>query len=128
MSAEPRRLRPPRGGAQPPATVTVAGEPLFLAPLAHEVARRYFAEFPDDRDRYGDAGFDWAVHDTQYLLYWASLGEEVFAPNLRWLCELLDARGFPAERLTRNLELAADVVAEQHPASAALAAVLRSGA
>ena len=32
---------------------------------------RYRAEFPDEEERYGDAGNAWCVHDNQHILNWA---------------------------------------------------------
>jgi hypothetical protein len=62
-----RRVAPPTG-ATPPAEATVAGRTVALAPLAEAVADRYFAEFPGDLERYGDAARQWEVHDTLYCL------------------------------------------------------------
>jgi len=125
--------RPPRGGTPPPDTATLPnGEVLFLAPLAHEVCRRYLLEFPDDAERYGaEAARAWCVHDTQYLLAWAAMdaadGGGHLARNLEWLARVLAARDFPLDRLVRDLELAADVVAEAHgDAAAAVAERLRA--
>jgi len=55
-------------------------------------------------------------HDTSYCLEWAILDVERLADlerEVTWLSDILDSRGFPLERLRRNLELAADVVAER---------------
>lgn len=125
--------RPPRGGTPPPDTATLpGGYVLFLAPLAHEVCRRYMLEFPGDRERYGDAADAWCVHDTQYLLAWAAMdaegGGSLLERNVDWLARVLAARGFPLEQLVRDLELAAEVVTETHgEAAAALAERLRAG-
>lgn len=104
---------------------------MFLAPLAYEICRRYSAEFPDEQERYGDAGRAWCVHDTQYLLAWAvvDLGlEGHFAESITWLARLLAARAFPLDRLARDLEIAADVVNEEYGAKAnGVVTVLRSG-
>ena len=129
-SSRAEALAPPRGGTPPPDRVAGDdGAPIFLAPLAYEVARRHWDEFPDERERYGDAGFEWCVHDTQYLLGWAGAGDGVLSESVTWLGGVLAARGYPAERLGRSLELAADVVAERHGAGGAtLAATLRAGA
>jgi hypothetical protein len=110
-----RELRPPRGGTPPPDRALLdGGEAAFLAPLAHETTVRYGAEFPDERERYGDAWFDWCLHDTQWILSWAAAGEDVLDAQLAWLAELLAARDFPLERVRRCVELAADVVDERH--------------
>ena len=123
-----RALAPPQGGTPPADAVVVDGETVFLAPLAREIARRHWDEFPDERGRYGDAGFEWCVHDTQYILWWATLdGEDdaVLERQLAWLARLLSARGYPLERLRRAVEIAAEVTAERHES---LSAALRAGA
>ena len=122
-------LRAPRGGMPPPATAVLPdGTTLFLAPLADDVTRQYGEEFPDTRDRYGDAWRDWCVHDTQFLVGWAALGDAVLEPNLRWLAGVLSARDFPLARLARTPELAADAVADQGGETGELAARLRAAA
>ncbi|MBW3593324.1 MAG: hypothetical protein KY396_06500 [Actinobacteria bacterium] len=126
-------LRPPSGGTPPPESITLAGgERLFLAPIAHEAALRFRREFPDEEERYGDAGFAWCVHDTQYLLAWALTDAEIggrhFEKNLEWLTRLLDARGYPAERIARDLEIVADVLHELHPDAREALTTLRRGA
>jgi hypothetical protein len=122
-----RGVAPPSGAA-PPATATLAGREVALVPLAEAVADRYFAEFPEDLERYGDAARAWEVHDTQYCLQWAILDVEESASlerEIAWLANILRSRGFPLEHLARNLELAADVVDEQLEAGAAVAERLR---
>jgi hypothetical protein len=109
-----RRPAPP-SGAPAPASARLHGRPIALRPLAEEVAARYFGEFPDDLERYGDAARDWEIHDTSYCLEWAILDVEGIADlerEIAWLSDILGSRGFPLERLRRNLELGADVVAE----------------
>jgi MerR family transcriptional regulator, light-induced transcriptional regulator len=109
-----RRLRPP-SGAPPPASTRVGDADIQLEPLAEEVCRRYRAEHPDEGARYGDAGNAWCVHDTLYLLTWAAddlrpAGGHLIG-NVTWLARVLEARRFPVERLARNVQIAADVVA-----------------
>jgi hypothetical protein len=110
----------------------VRGEVIHLAPLAQEICRRFLLEFPDDRERYGDAALAWCVHDNQWLLGWAAEDLEVggnhFAGNVRWLARLLRARDYPTERLVRDLELAAEVVGTEGEANRELADKLRQGA
>lgn len=105
---------------------------IHLAPLAHEISRRFMLEFPDEGERYGDAALDWCVHDNQWLLGWAAEDLEVggthFADNVRWLARLLRARDYPTERLVRDLELAAQVVGSESEAHRELADKLRQGA
>src|SRR5918999_6444870 len=69
----PREVRAPSGGTPPPATVTLEdGEVLHLAPIAHEISRRFQQEHPDEEARYGEAAYAWCVHDNQWLLGWAA--------------------------------------------------------
>jgi hypothetical protein len=103
----------PPSGAPPPVSAELRGGPaLDLRALADEICTRYRAEFPDEQQRYGDAGLAWCVHDNQHLLNWAvieSNGLGGFERKLAWLAGVLEARDFPLERLARNLELAAGV-------------------
>src|SRR5688572_10053367 len=70
-----RPLSPP-SGHPPPEEATVGGGPaVALRPVAEEICRRYRAEFPDERERYGDAGIAWCVHDNQHILNWAFLDD-----------------------------------------------------
>jgi hypothetical protein len=110
-----RRVAPPSGWPAP-TSAKLAGEDLLLAPLAQSVADRYFQEFPEDRERYGDAAHAWEIHDTCYCLQWAVLdaeGSAVLEREVTWLSNVLGSRGFPLEHLARNLELAATVIDEQ---------------
>jgi hypothetical protein len=109
-----RRVAPP-GGWPPPTEVSLRGARVELTPLAEAVADRYFEEFPEDFERYGDAARAWEVHDTLHCLQWAVLDAERLADlgrEIEWLARVLDARGFPLGHLARNLELSADVVEE----------------
>lgn len=109
------RLAPPSGSAAPVEVAAPDGTSLDLRALGQEVCRRYRAEFPDEEQRYGDAGRAWCVHDNQYLLHWAVLdakGTTSLADQVAWLGRVLAARDFPLDRLARDLELCADVVAE----------------
>lgn len=83
-----------------------------LLPLAEEICRRYRDEFPDEAERYGDAGNAWCVHDNQHLLFWGAGAVEGWVNMERqvgWLANVLEARDFPLDRLARNLDLAAEV-------------------
>ncbi len=120
-----RRTAPP-SGAPAPTSARLAGRTIALLPLAEEVADRYFAEFPDDLERYGEAARPWEIHDTSYMLQWAVLDVEGLADierEIAWLSDVLHARDFPLERLRRNLELAAAVFDEQLGAEGAPVAV-----
>jgi hypothetical protein len=117
------------GGSAPPSTVTLEGRRIELAPLLGAVADRYFAEFPGDLERYGDAARDWELHDTAHCVNWAVLDVKGFAVldrNVSWLANVLRARHFPVGQLARNLDLAADVCHE--PLGDAVAARLRAAA
>ena len=110
-----RRLEPPGGDAPPASAWLDGGEELELLPLAKEICRRYRREFPDEQQRYGDAGNAWCVHDNQYLLCWAVEDVNGYLDMKRevaWLARVLDARNFPLERLARGLDIGADVVTE----------------
>ncbi len=110
--------RPPSGQPPPVTAELPDGETLELRPLAQEICRRYRAEFPDEQERYGDAGMAWCVHDNQYILSWAATqrnGYGGFERQLTWLAGVLEARDFPLERLARNLDIAAEVLREQAP-------------
>ena len=109
-----RRLEPPDDLA-PTSAWAGEGVQLELPPLAQEICRRYRLEFPDEPQRYGSAVDAWCVHDTQHLLNWAAeaVGGYVdLTTEIGWLASVLEARGFPIERLARNLDIAADVVLE----------------
>lgn len=110
------RLEPPSG--QPPPTEARLGDgpPIDLPALAREICRRYRGEFPDEAERYGDAGNAWCVHDNQHILNWAAGAVNGYVDlerELGWLARVLEARDFPLDRLARNLDLAAEVGREQ---------------
>ena len=110
------RRQPPSGEPPPVEARLAGGGEVDLLALAREACRRYREEFPDEQDRYGDAGMDWCVHDNQHILNWAVLaqaGDADLERELAWLARVLAARGFPLERLVRDLEITADVAREQ---------------
>jgi hypothetical protein len=110
------RTAPPTGMAPPATAPGPAGDELDLRVLAQAVCGRYYEEFADEDERYGDAGRQWCVHDNQHLLNWAALdvrGEVVLDDQVAWLARVLEARAFPLDRLARNLELAAAVARER---------------
>ena len=122
---------PPSGAPAPVTAVLRDGEALDLRALAHEICRRYRDEFPDEQARYGDAGMAWCLHDNQHLLNWAvteSNGYGGFESQLGWLADILEARDFPLERLARDLEIAAEVVADGGAPHRRPADVLAGGA
>ena len=100
--------------------------------MAEEISRRFWTEYTDEAERYGDAGLAWCIHDNQWLLGWAVEDFEIkgghFVGNVRWLAGLLAARDYPAGRLARDLEIAAEVVGEEGDGRRRLARKLREGA
>jgi hypothetical protein len=132
MSA--RALLPPSGGEAAPRSAVVAdGQQLDLVVLASEICRRYREEFPDEEQRYGQAGNAWCVHDNQHLMNWAvqAVNDEGDMKNdVGWLASVLESRGFPIERLARDLDLAADIAGDQiaGQASERVMGVLRDAA
>ena len=93
-----------------------SGESIALMPLAEEICRRYRHEYPDEQERYGDAGQAWCLHDNLYLLSWAvddADGSPVMQTEVAWLARVLESRAFPLDRLARDLDIGADVVRHQ---------------
>jgi HEAT repeat protein len=130
VSARPRPAPP--SGQPPPIRAEMAdGTVLDLAALAAEVCARYAAEYPDEHERYGEAGRLWCLHDNQHLLNWAvldTLGYVVMDEQVAWLAKILEAREFPLDRLARDLDIAAVVVGERVPRGDAVAAALTGAA
>ena len=124
--------RPPSGYPPPSTGRLREGEVLDLRALAEDICARYRAEFPDERERYGDAGLAWCVHDNQHILNWAvneRNGYGGFERQLTWLGGVLEARDFPLDRLARNLEIGAGVLENDGAAAGTeLAAILSAGA
>jgi hypothetical protein len=122
----------PPTGYPPPVTVELQGEgTLDLHALAQQICARYRAEFPDEQERYGDAGIAWCIHDNQHLLNWAVTelnGYGGFERQLAWLAGVLEARDFPLDRLARNLDIAAAVVEQALEHGDRLFEILRAGA
>jgi hypothetical protein len=107
----------PPSGATPPAEIYHSdGTPIDLQALAHQVCALYRGEFTDEAERYGEAGVKWCLHDNQYLLAWAIQdvrdGTVLLTEQVEWLSRILENRGFPVERLARDLEIAAGVALE----------------
>jgi hypothetical protein len=129
------RLQPPSGGDDPPrvSSPLAGGDVLDLFSLATVICERYRLEYPDEQERYGDAGIAWCVHDNQHILNWATgsvNGDIDIRPEIAWLAIVLHARDFPIDRLARDLDIAAAVVSEQvsGPGAGQLAAVLTTTA
>jgi hypothetical protein len=109
-----KRLAPPSGAAPPAQAVVSDGKVVDLHELALQVCARYDAEFPDEAERYGPAGFDWCLHDNQYLLAWAIQDARdatvALSDQALWLADVLAARGYPIARLARDLEIATEII------------------
>jgi hypothetical protein len=124
-------IEPPSGAPPPVIAELRGGGTLDLRALAEQICTRYRAEFPDEQQRYGDAGVAWCIHDNQHILNWAvieSNGLGGFERKLAWLAGVLEAREFPLERLARNLELAAAVLDDNGGRRPGPAEVLAGGA
>ena len=109
------RLEPPGGDEAPRTSAPLGrrGPELDMLTLAGEICEHYRREFPDEQNRYGDAGRQWCVHDNQHLLNWGVEtvnGDLDLNHEVAWLASVLESRGFPIERLARTLDLGADVV------------------
>lgn len=88
--------------------------------IAQTVCDRYYGEFPDHDERYGDRGRRYCAHDNAYLVAWLvdaldAAGPELFAINVEWLRGLLEARSFPMDAFRRNLELVGEAVTTLRP-------------
>jgi hypothetical protein len=130
MSARPRP-DPPSGQPPPTRAELADGTQVDLEALAREVCDRYRAEYPDEQERYGDAGMQWCRHDNQHLVNWAVLDTReyvVLGEQVAWLAKVLEAREFPLDRLARDLEIAATVVRERVAGGEAVAAALTGAA
>jgi hypothetical protein len=128
-----RRVAPPSGMAPPQEVPAPGGDGrvLDLVALAQGVCSRYYEEFTDEDERYGEAGRLWCVHDNQHLLQWAALevaGSVELNGQVAWLARVLEARGFPLDRLARNLELGAAVVRDQVAGGESMATALEGAA
>jgi hypothetical protein len=122
----------PPTGYPPPLTARLHdGRTLNLRALAEEISRRYRAEFPDEQARYGDAGTEWCVHDSQHILNWAVTERNGYGGlerQLAWLAGVLEARDFPLDRLARNLDIAAAVLADALERDVSISETLMGGA
>jgi hypothetical protein len=126
VSARPRPA-PPSGRPPPRRAEMADGTEVDLEALAIEICARYGAEYPDEDERYGEAGRQWCRHDNQHLVNWAVLDTRDYVSieeQVAWLAKVLEAREFPLDRLARDLDVAAEVVALRVPAGDAVAAAL----
>lgn len=109
-------LTRPSGAAPPAEAHFDDGTVLVLAPLASEVTERYAQAFPDEDERYSAEWREWSDHDNRYVIRWAiddQRGLVDLWQQIAWLGRILEARGFPLDRLARSLELVADVLDER---------------
>jgi hypothetical protein len=130
VSARPRPA-PPSGEPPPRRAELADGTALDLEALAREICERYAAEYPDEAERYGEAGVLWCRHDNQHLVNWAVLHTRDFVvldEQVAWLAKVLEAREFPLDRLARDLDIAASVVGERVPSAPDVAAALTGAA
>jgi hypothetical protein len=103
-----------------PIPTTDARFPAQWLSVAETVCERYYAEFPDHDERFGDRGRRYCAHDNAYLVAWLvdaldTAGAASFATNVEWLRGLLEARGFPMDAFRRNLRLVGDAVVALRP-------------
>lgn len=106
-----------------PVPTSDPGFPGEFLVIAERICERYHAEYPDTDERYGARGRNYCAHDNAYLVAWMLQAAALAAPsilerNVRWLADLLAARGFPLERYARNLQLVADAIVEAGLATA----------
>jgi hypothetical protein len=105
----------PPSGVNPPAAFELSdGTRVDLGLLAGQLCGLYYDVYPDDLERYGNAGEAWCDHDSRYLLAWgledARAGTVDCVEQVQWLGRVLAARAFPIERLARHVELTAAVL------------------
>ncbi len=103
-----------------PVPTTDPGFPAQWLELAEGICERYYEEFPDHDERYGERGRAYCAHDNAYLVAWlvdalGVAGHASFARNVSWLRGLLEARNFPMEAFRRNLALVGDAVTRARP-------------
>jgi hypothetical protein len=108
------RSAPPTGATPPRAFQLADGTTIDLGPLARQLCTSYYEAYPDDRERYGEAGLAWCEHDGRYLLAWAledaRSGDVDCVAQVAWLGRVLNARSFPIDRLVHHVELTATLL------------------
>jgi hypothetical protein len=108
------RAAPPTGATPPEMFKLTDGTLIDLGPLARRLSTGYFTAYPDDLERYGDAGQAWCEHDSRYLLAWgledARSGHVDCVAEVAWLGRVLNAREFPIDRLAHHVELTATLL------------------
>ena len=87
--------------------------------VAEGICERYYSEFPDHGQRYGERGRAYCAHDNAYLVAWLVMAldriPDAFTRNTAWLRGVLQARNFPTEAFERNLELVGEAVTQLRP-------------
>jgi hypothetical protein len=88
--------------------------------VAEGICERFYAEFPDHDERYGERGRAYCAHDNAYLVAWLVgaldvAGEASFGRNVAWLRGVLKARRFPMEAFDHNLTLVGEAVTRLRP-------------
>lgn len=108
-----RELRPPSGLAPPTDAPAPDGGRLDLVALATAICDEHLEQFPEELAERGPAARDWGIHDGQWILFWAAhdhAGDLDLLGQVRWLAGVLDARGYPLQRLEAFLRRCADHV------------------
>lgn len=110
-------MKRPSGASAPTSALLADGTPIDLEPLAAEICRRFYLRYPEELERSGESGTEWCRHDNQYLLAWAIQDARddtlVLGEQSAWLANVLDSRGFPLERFSGNLRIAAEIIRER---------------
>jgi hypothetical protein len=109
-----KRIDPPSGDTPPQMFDLTDDTTIDLGPLARQLCDRYYETYPDDLERYGEAGRAWCEHDSRYLLAWAledaRAGTVDCVAQVAWLGSVLRARDFPIDRLAYHVELTATLL------------------
>jgi hypothetical protein len=103
----PSGLEPPTDAPAP------GGGRLDLVALATAISDEHLAAHPEELEERGPATRDWCIHDGRWVLFWAAhdhTGDLDLVAQVRWLAGVLDARGYPLERLAAFLRRCADHV------------------
>jgi hypothetical protein len=95
--------------------------------LAREATDALYGERPELLDRYGEAGREKCRQDLRFNLEHLAPAlaleqPQMFEGYVRWLVEMLGARGIPAGDIERSLVLTGDAIARRFPADEAAAA------
>ena len=110
----------PDGTLRSPIPTTDRQFPSQWLSIAETICDRYYGEFPDHDERFGERGRRYCAHDNAYLVAWLvdaldTAGPASFARNVEWLRGLLEARDFPMDAFRRNLQLVGEAVTTLRP-------------